>query len=297
MARLLPIYLDAVVSIEVEGPQDKQPIATGFLFGRRSGEKDPSGQDLYGVFLVTNRHVFEDPVSKKHLPKVFLRFNVSGGQPARHYEVNLLDPSGKPIWIRHAADSADIAVLSINGQKLREEGIKFFFFSEDRHSYLMADREKYGIATGDGLFVLGFPMGIRGAAQNFVIARKGIVARVDEEVLKEHFFFVDVAAYPGNSGGPIVIEVEIVAVGGTKAVSETRLIGVVSKGITYQDVAVSRQSGQPRVVFEEQTGLVKAVPIDSVVEAIDAYMKTQTPQPPEKEVEAPTPNTTKVQAQ
>lgn len=292
MARLLPIHLDAVVSIEVADAQGTVSIATGFLFGRKTGEKDQEGNDLSRVFLVTNRHVFEDVATGQYLEKVFLRFNMTGGQASRSYEVNLLDAGNKPIWIRHPSDAADIAVLSINAKMLRDEGIRFFFFVEDLHSYLMKDREDLGIATGDGVFVLGFPMGIRGAAQNFVIARKGIIARLDEEVLREHYYFVDVAAYPGNSGGPVVIQAEIQSVGGTKAVNQTRLIGVVSQGITYREVAVSQRTRQPRIVFEEQAGLVKVVPIDSVVEAIDIYMKSQMPQPPEKPVEAPTPQST-----
>lgn len=292
MARLLPAYLDAVVSIEVGSIDKTVPVATGFLFGRKAREKDGAGNDLYRIFLVTNRHVFEDGGKDEYLKRAFLRFNVTGGQAAKIYDVDLLDPDGKPVWIRHPSDSADAAVLSINGRKLREEGIRFFFFTEDAHTYLMRDREASGIATGDGVFVLGFPMGIRGASQNFVIARKGVIARVDEEVLRDHYFFLDVSAYPGNSGGPVVIEADIQAVGGTKTVSQTRLIGVVSEGITYQEVAVSQQTRQPRVVFQEQTGLVKVVPMDVVVEVIDKYIESQGAQPPERRVEAPTPEST-----
>ena len=92
MARLLPIYLDAVVSIEIETkPGEKKSIATGFLFGRKLDKPDPSGKPLYLIFLVTNRHVFEDTITHQYLERVFLRFNVTGAQTPRHYEVNLLD--------------------------------------------------------------------------------------------------------------------------------------------------------------------------------------------------------------
>jgi S1-C subfamily serine protease len=290
MARLLPVYLDAVVSIEVEtGNSDKAPIATGFLFGQKMNQQDSSGKDLYRLFLVTNRHVFENPLTHIYLEKVFLRFNMTESQSSKYYEVNLLDKDKKPTWIKHELDAVDIAVLPINAQLLRAEGIRFFFFMEDAHAYLMKDRGTHGIATGDGVYVLGFPLGIRGSSQNFVIARRGIIARVDEEVLKEHFFFVDVSAYPGNSGGPVIIDAEIVSVGGTKTVDQSRLVGVVSQGVAYQEVAISQQTGRPRIIFEEQTGLVKVVPIDSVLEAIEKYLQEMEAPPPEKSAEAPAP--------
>lgn len=289
MARLLPAYLNAVVSIEIEIDKDrKQPIATGFLFGKHSG-KDANGVDEYRVFLVTNRHVFQNSTTKKYVEKVLLRFNKEGGKETKYYGIVLLDANKQPIWIQHDDERVDIAVLSINGQILHQEGISFFFFADNEHSFLMRNRDEVGIATGDSLFVLGFPMGIRGEIQNAAIARKGIIARLDDELLKEHYFYADASAYPGNSGGPVIIEAAIMSVGGTKAVNRTCLIGVVSSGVTYQDVAVSQQTGRPRIIFEEQTGLTKVVPIDSVVEAIESYLKKLTPAPPEKAVEAPKP--------
>lgn len=185
----------------------------------------------------------------------------------------------------------DYMELGLDGAKMREEEIRFFFFTDDKHSYLMKEREAQGISTGDGVFVLGFPLGIRGTSQNYVIARKGIIARVDEEVLKDHYFFVDVSAYPGNSGGPVVIEVDIISVGNTKHVEQTRLIGVVSEGVAYREIAVSQQTRAPRVVFEEQTGLVKAVPIDSVIEAIDLYLQKKEVPVAEKSVDSEVPKT------
>ena len=294
MARLLPIYLNAVVSIEIEtGKNAKHPIATGFLFGKREGN-DLQGTPLYRVFLVTNRHVFQNPSTKKYVEKVFLRLNKEGGKETKYYPVDLLDAESKPIWIQHDDERVDIAVLSINGQMLRDEGVSCFFFTDDEHTFLMRDREAVGIATGDSLFVLGFPMGIRGELQNAAIARTGIIARIDDELLKEHYFYVDASAYPGNSGGPVIIEAEIMAVGGTKTVNQTRLIGVVSSGVTYRDVAISQQTGQPRIIFEEQTGLTRVVPVDSVIEAIGSYLEKHTPAPPEKAVEAPKPSTESV---
>ena len=41
---------------------------------------------------------------------------------------------------------------------------------------------------------------------------------------------------------------------------------MVKSYVPYQDVAISRQTGRPRVVFEENTGLCSAHPIDVVAD-------------------------------
>lgn len=120
------------------------------------------------------------------------------------------------------------------------------------------------ISTGNGLFVLGFPMGISGRTKNFVIVRKGIIAHVDQEVLEEGYYFIDASAYPGNSGGPVIIKPEALSISGTGDNLSSGLIGVINAGVTYSDIAVSKQTGEPRIVFNEQTGLVKVVPIEFI---------------------------------
>jgi len=278
MALIPPDFLNSVTSIEIEkkkedGKVEKIPIATGFLFGKNTGKKDVENNTLYSIFLITNRHVFEDRESKNYLKEVYLRFNIGENQGAKYYKALLLDKDNQPLWIRHENEDVDIAILPVNAQKLKEEGIKFFFFADDLHTFLSSQFKGEGISTGDGIFVLGFPLGIRGKTRNFVIARQGIIARVDEEVLKEHFFFIDAQIYPGGSGGPVILKPELVAIEGTQSHARAGLIGIISEGITYPEVAVSKQTGRPRIVFEEQTGLIKVVPIDSIIDAINTFLK------------------------
>lgn len=278
MSLIPPQYLNAVVSIEVEtlnqnGEKVIQPVATGFLLAKITPKTDESGHILYRIFLVTNRHVFEDAKTKKCLEEAYLRFNIGSENKAKYYKVNLTDKSGKIIWFRHKNENVDIAILSINVKLLQADGADISFFREAKDIFLARDFNEIGISTGDGLFVLGFPMGIRGDTKNFVIVRQGIIARVDEEVLKNHYFFIDASAYPGNSGGPVIHRPEMLSITGTKSNSNAGLIGVISQGVTYSDIAVSQQSGEAKVIFTEQTGLIKIVPIDSVMEAIDDFTK------------------------
>jgi len=259
-------YLDALVSIEVDDKElSKKSIASAFLYGAKIPLKDPQGRQRYLTFLITNRHVFEDDKGN-YREKVYLRFNVQGG--AKHYLMNLLDKQGKPIWLKHKSNKVDLAAIQLRGAVFGLEQIKYFIFTDDRYVYYASQFEDIGIAPGDGVFMLGFPMGIRGKNKNCVIVRRGIISRVDDEILDDYYYFIDASAYPGNSGGPVILKPEALAISGTKSVSNSRLIGVVSKGLTYEDVAVSKQTGKPRITFEEQTGLVAVVPVDAISELV-----------------------------
>ncbi len=80
----------------------------------------------YSVYLVTNRHVLESQT------KVFLRFNPEGRAPARKYQLDLVNASGKQLWLTHDDKDVDVAVIGINGQLLRNEGIRFSWFRSDQ---------------------------------------------------------------------------------------------------------------------------------------------------------------------
>jgi hypothetical protein len=274
MALIPPKYLNALVSIEKEG-KDKNgatayfPIASGFFFGSSLEIKDDDGNTRYIVFLVTNRHVFEE-ADGTPIPQVFMRLNDQAG--AKHYPLPLVDEKGEVLWLKHPNTEVDLAMMPLRGKKFLEEKIDYFFFTEENRSFLAKDFDKQGISPGHGVYVLGFPMGIRGENKNLIIVRQGIISRVDDEVLSHHYFYIDTAAFPGNSGGPVISKPEVVAIEGTTSSSEARLIGVISSGEVYSDTAVSLQTGRPRITFEEQTGIVRIVPVESILEIITPFM-------------------------
>jgi S1-C subfamily serine protease len=177
----------------------------------------------------------------------------------------------------HTNEKVDLAVLPINAGAISDAKIDFYFF-KDNDLFFAKDFGSKNISTGDGLFVLGFPMSISGKAKNFVIVRQGVIARVDEEVLEEGFYYIDASAYPGNSGGPVIVKPEVVAISGTGSNGSAGLIGVISSGETYSDVAVSQQTGEAKVIFTEQTGLVRVVPVERIYEIVDEIIKSTTPQ-------------------
>jgi S1-C subfamily serine protease len=115
-----------------------------------------------------------------------------------------------------------------------------------------------------------------GGERNFVIARQGIIARIGDAL--DGFnktFLVDTFIFPGNSGGPVILRPEAIAITGTKNQANALLIGFVTSFQTYQEVAVSQQTGRPRIMFEENAGLANVVPVDQINAAIAEAVKAE----------------------
>jgi len=260
---LIPLFFfDCVVAIL---GKDREPVASGFLYGDfLSKEGDTS---LYGVYLVTNRHVFED------LKKVWVRFNPQKiDEPARDYDLILLDKNNQPLWIANQNEEIDVAVIPILASKLREHAMQFAYFQSDFHVANIEKMKDLGIMEGDFVYVLGFPMGLTGAKRNTVIARSGTIARIRDTLNKDNQeYLVDAFVFPGNSGGPVVSKPEALAITGTKSQDKSYLIGIIKSYVPYQDVAYSLQTKRPRVVFEENSGLAAVHPIDFVQEIIKIH--------------------------
>ena len=111
---------------------------------------------------------------------------------------------------------------------------------------LMPPEPRALLGPGDDAAVLGLSYG-------------SVVLTTDTMVL-------DCFVFPGNSGGPVVLRPERTTIEGTASPQRALLLGVVKSYVPYQDVAISRQTGRPRVVFEENTGLCSAHPIDVVAD-------------------------------
>jgi S1-C subfamily serine protease len=262
MALIPPFFLDTVVALGTVNEQGQTNwVGTGFLYGKfisKEGENK-----LYQVYLVTNKHVMNN------LKTIVLRFNPQTNQAATDFEEHLFNPNGTSTWTGHTNPSVDVAVLSIDTKVLDERGLKYSFFCSDDHSLTINDMQTNGISEGDFLYVLGFPMGIVAEDRQHVILRQGVIARIRDLFEKRSTdFIIDALVFPGNSGGPIVLIPEMVSVHGTQANNKANLIGLIKSYIPYQDIAISQQTNKARVIFEENSGLSIAEPVDYILETI-----------------------------
>jgi len=130
--------------------------------------------------------------------------------------------------------------------------------------------KQIGLSIGDEVFVLGFPMGISGTNQrNYVIARRGSIARLDE-ILESTAtrFLIDTCISPWNSGGPVVSVPTPSSIKGTKRQDHAYLIGMVRAYLPFTDVASSQQTGQA-LVSQQNSRLAEVIPIDYINKAIE----------------------------
>lgn len=268
MALIPPFFIDCVAAIGVDDAEGKRRwVASGFLYGLYVSDNE-DGEKQYKVFLVSNRHVFEG------VSRVYLRFNPQSDQSAREYPIDLTNTDDSPRWHAHPGPSIDVAVLPINFNVLKEHNMQAAFFTSDQLVANIDKMNELGITEGDFAYVLGFPMGLIGGQRNTVIVRSGSIARIRDTLIKANeTFLVDAFIFPGNSGGPVVSKPEFLAITGTKSQSSAYLIGIVCSYLTYKDVAVSRQTGRDRVIFEENSGLAAAHPVDFIEEIIQANLE------------------------
>ncbi len=261
MALLPPFMLDAVVAIGVgDDVATRSWIGTGFLFGDALGGTPPK----WMPYLVTNKHVLGTH------EKVWVKFNSASGLNSADYPVLLRDSTGKLLWTGHPKSDTDVAVISISGGFLQQEGRHFSIFKSDAHIMTRKQMAEGQITEGDRVFVLGFPMGLVDQIRQYTICRHGILSRVRDCLDgRSSSFLVDASVFPGNSGGPVVICPSALAIEGTRTISRAALVGIVKQYLFYEDVAVSRQTGAPRISFQENSGLARVEGIDSVLEAIE----------------------------
>ena len=267
MALIPPSFLDCVVSLGMPDPEGVIWIGTGFIVGHPV--KEESGQKQYLTFLVTNKHVLEDRT------EIIVRFAHAGLDKVIDYPVGLSDDSGQ-IWIGNPSESIDIAAFHINHELLNRDSAVFSFFSLVDHAVGIAEMAEMGVSEGDGVFVLGFPMGIVANQTMNVIARSGSVARIRDVLsMQESSILIDANIFPGNSGGPVILKPELAAIEGTKSINRSALIGIVKSYVPYTDIAVSQQTGNPRVIFEENSGLALVETVDNIRSTVELCHKSK----------------------
>lgn len=262
MALIPPRFLNSVVALGIPSQDGEvQYNATGFLYGSPAGVTDENGNTKYHIFLVTNRHVFQNAFEQSDT--LCARFNKPMNTGANVYPIQKEESS----WAVHP--DADVAVLKLNPNGLDSDGIEYYWFPGDTLAFGLEQARVNEISEGDGVFVLGFPLGEVGNERNYVITRQGIIARIQDWLKgNAHTFLIDASIFPGNSGGPVLLKPEPASIRGTKSHNQCVLIGMVSSYLTYQEAAVSKQTGKTRIIFEDNSGLGIVVPPDLIHETI-----------------------------
>ena len=229
-------WLDTVVSIErLSAEGNEAPVGTGFVVASARNH----------LLLVTARHVVQDAEGRL-LRDLAYRLNRPGGASLLVRDAELEQAGGGSWFVSPRHDIGVRFLPLITGASIKAIPLDRFV-------------EEPQVRAGTPLAALGFPMGLRSVNHAMPIARSGMVGRADPASL-----LADLFVFPGNSGGPVLyvppLRAGSATASGAEFVQHEMLVGMVSSFISYSDVAVSKQTRRPRVVFEENSGLANVVP-------------------------------------
>lgn len=235
------------------------------MVGRPSEKENAVGQY---VFLITNKHVLEGRES------VVVRFNPKKGREIKDYQLRLIDVNREipQRWIGHPRNDIDIAALPLHGVFFQDDGQEILPFAV---SALMTkdDLVKEHVAEGDFVYILGYPMGLLDPDWRYPIARSGIIARI-QDLLDGHKskFLLDAYVSPGNSGGPVILKPERIAIEGTGAPKGIGVIGIISSSYMLRE-RHRIPHRKLRTIDTQNSGLASVFPSDFILETIDETIK------------------------
>lgn len=250
--------LSAVVALGTPAPIPQDPnhkhwVGTGFLVGyRRPGVNE--------VFLITNKHVVQNQTS------LCIRFNAQNGAAAKDFPLNIRKPSGDFDFSLHPHNEVDIVAVSLNTQFLADNRSQYSFFDLNTCAITLSKMKELGLAEGNFIYSLGFPMNLVAKTRQYPICRLGCISRISDIYEQDNAidFLVDSQTFPGNSGGPVVT---LEAGEGLNGMA--KLIGVLHAYIPYKESLYSRQTGRERSVMEENSGLTLVQPVDRIIEVVE----------------------------
>ena len=215
------------------GEGEMVPTATGFLV------------NINSIFhLVTAKHVIHNKAS--NLPTDENMFIFLNGMDGEIYgrTIKEIKQMYKVNWIFHKDREVDVAIIPF-GLDDATDDVRFIpnsLFQGVDHLY-----ETYEV------FFLSYQPGITFKKRISPIIRTGMISLMNEDKT----FFIDAPAFPGNSGGSVFLQPSLLFDKSVSTIGGGKLIGIIGSYLPYEDRAYSRQTGNLRVVFEENTDLSK----------------------------------------
>lgn len=278
MAIIPKFFMDAVVALGIESSdKTKHWIGTGFIVGR----KEKENPNLSTHYIITNKHVVNGQST------IFVRFNSSADEGVKDYSINLTDKNGTAAYSAHPNNTTDIIAIQIIPQTLIKDQSIWNSFDLKDHALTLEEMKDTGVEEGSLVYALGFPMNMVGMIKA-PVCRLGCVSRVmDAFIRQEEYptYLVDAQTFPGNSGGPIISRPENMSITNTPTNSSANLIGILSAYIPYKETLYSRQTGQARMIQEENSGLTIVHPVDRIKEVVELEWKRCGGKAPEVPVE------------
>lgn len=165
-------------------------------------------------------------------------------------------------WIPHPNEEVDLAVLPIplSPETDHVKVVPQELFQQPDKIYELYD-----------VFFLSYQPGVGHTDHIEPIVRRATVSLINSDGT----LLVDGNAFPGNSGSPVFLTPSAIRFdgGGISLGGDPlggRFIGIIGAYIPYQEIAISAQTGRPRVMFEENTGLSVVSSVSLVKELVES---------------------------
>ena len=237
---------------EVNQKGEKRFRATGFLVNVR------------GIYhLVTTKHVVMQKKDGRYIPRdggLHVFFNTKDNRVGARsikdvkskYSVN---------WIFHSDPNVDIAIIpfGLNAEKDDVRTIPETLFLGVEKLFELYD-----------IFFLSYQPGVKHQKKICPVTRTGTISLINDD----RTFYVDAFAFPGNSGAPVFLKPSLLRPDRPSKFTVDKLgwkfVGIIGDYITYREPAISLQTGRPRVIFEENTGLSRVWSVSFINEIIES---------------------------
>lgn len=166
-----------------------------------------------------------------------------------HQSLKEIQDSFRVEWMFHSDPRVDIAILPYPIDTLIDNVVVI------KNDFLLGSKEVFEL---DPVFFVSYHPGLSGVQDLNPIFRSGVISKINND----RTILLDAFAFPGNSGSPVFLAPTFLSLG-TGGIIELGknlrqgLVGVVGEYYAYQDIAVSSQTGRPRIIFEENSGIAR----------------------------------------
>lgn len=199
-AELEPMSLMTTPVLLVSGTRQVSQ-GTGFLYATTK----PNGTDIDMVFLATNYHVVtgNEPMSAARAQgdRLQFYFHASRTDPSNYFPVNipLYTKTGEPIWVQNQQfPEADVVLVPIVSTLYDGRGQLTVF--SDAHTQV-----DMKVRPSSQAVLLGYPYGFFDTRNFLPVWKTGHLATEPTvDFQGQPVFLVDVSAFPGMSGAPVV---------------------------------------------------------------------------------------------
>lgn len=208
------------------------PLGTGFWTRVESNK----------AVLVTNKHVLAGRA------QVVLRSTPKSGFTSALLLIDLVDKTGKPLWVGHPDPLVDVAAVQPSNH-VRLNGIEPNIISVQTTLFSSAAE----IIEGDDVFFLGFPLGLRTTESASPLLRSGSVSLKPTQdflltalgdTVGRNIYLLDGYSIGGSSGSPVFLKPGMsrpFVQPNTIQTTQLKLVGIVSGHVLQVQPVVTQQ--------------------------------------------------------